>query len=79
MEDVTWTPVEYVEAMASLLLGFVFVSAAVRLAVENKAARSRAERLLGELQEAHNRLQAYAVEKAKIEAELRAAREAAGR
>jgi signal transduction histidine kinase len=52
----------YVQTMGSILLGFIFTGAAVHFAVEQRRARERAEHLLKELEAAHARLQAYAVE-----------------
>lgn len=53
---------EYVVSMLSLLAGFVFVASSVRLAVEQMAARQKTEHLLAQLETAHAKLQAYAVE-----------------
>lgn len=52
----------YIQTMGSILLGFIFTAAAVHFAVEQRRARERAEHLLKELEAAHARLQAYAVE-----------------
>ena len=52
----------YVQTMGSILLGFIFTGAAVHFAIEQRKAREQAERVLKELETAHARLQAYAVE-----------------
>lgn len=51
-----------IDSMLSILFGYVFVGAAFYFAFEQRRAREGAERLLRELEVAHRRLQAYAVE-----------------
>ena len=53
---------ELAEDMLFMLTGFVFFGAASHLAVEQMKARKRTEHLLREVEDAHTRLQAYAVE-----------------
>ncbi|MGH2452211.1 MAG: sensor histidine kinase [bacterium] len=59
-----WGPLdrEVVESLLALLFGFVFMVTATRLAMEQMAARQQSERLLRQLEEAHDRLQTYAAE-----------------
>jgi signal transduction histidine kinase len=59
-----WGPLdrEVAESLLSLLFGFVFVTTATRLALEQMAARQQGERLLRQLGEAHEKLQVYAAE-----------------
>lgn len=51
-----------IEIMGSILFGYLFIGTTVLLAIEQRKAREEAERLLRELEDAHRRLQAYAVE-----------------
>ncbi|HET8679605.1 MAG TPA: sensor histidine kinase, partial [bacterium] len=51
-----------IDAMLSILFGYVFIAAAFYFAFEQRRAREQAEQLLRELEDAHRRLQAYAVE-----------------
>jgi signal transduction histidine kinase len=53
---------EFAEDMLFMLTGFVFFGAASRLAVEQMKARTRTDHLLKEVEDAHTRLQAYALE-----------------
>ncbi|HEV8339514.1 MAG TPA: sensor histidine kinase [bacterium] len=59
-----WRPLDrdFAEALLSLLFGFVFATTATRQALEQMAARHESERLLRQLGEAHEKLQAYAAE-----------------
>ncbi len=59
-----WGPVdrEFIEGLFALLFGFVFITSATRLALEQMAARQLSERLLQQLGEAHEKLQASAAE-----------------
>jgi len=59
-----WGPLdrEVIESLLSLLFGFVFMVTATRLAIEQMAGRQQGERLLRQLGEAHEKLQAYAAE-----------------
>ncbi|MGQ0550726.1 MAG: sensor histidine kinase [Armatimonadota bacterium] len=51
-----------IEVMGSILFGYMFIGATAYLAIEQRRAREKAELLLRELNAAHQRLQAYAVE-----------------
>ncbi len=61
---VAWRPPDrdFAESLLSLLFGFVFMTTATRLALEQMTARQQTERLLQQLREAHQKLQAYAAE-----------------
>lgn len=59
-----WGPFdrEVAESLLSLLFGFVFVTMATRLALEQMSARQQSEHLFRQLGAAHTKLQAYAAE-----------------